>query len=67
MSFPNTTDLSRAQWRKSTYSGGGNESCVELAPVTRMIAIRDSKNPHKPALGFSRRELRALATGIRQA
>jgi hypothetical protein len=34
-------------WRKSTYSGGGEgNTCVEIASLlpTR-IAIRDSKNP----------------------
>lgn len=36
------TDLARAQWRKSSYSGGNDGQCVELAPHG---AIRDSKNP----------------------
>jgi hypothetical protein len=37
-----TPDLSRAVWRKSSYSGGNNGACVELANIG---AIRDSKNP----------------------
>lgn len=36
------TDLARARWRKSSYSGGNNGQCVELAYVG---AVRDSKNP----------------------
>jgi hypothetical protein len=46
-------DLSRAAWRKSTYSGqDGN--CVEIATnLPGTIAIRDSKNPDGPALTFS--------------
>lgn len=38
-------DLSKARWRKSTYSGGsGGESCVEVADgVPGIIPVRDSK------------------------
>ncbi|MFE7444609.1 DUF397 domain-containing protein [Streptomyces chartreusis] len=38
-------DLSKARWRKSTYSGGsGGESCVEVADgVPGVIPVRDSK------------------------
>lgn len=36
-------DLSRAQWRKSSYSGNtGN--CVEVVTTESGVAIRDSKN-----------------------
>lgn len=33
-------------WRKSSYSGGANDSaCVEAAVVHGGVGIRDSKNP----------------------
>ncbi|MEV5413093.1 DUF397 domain-containing protein [Thermopolyspora sp. NPDC052614] len=32
-------------WRKSSYSGGGSENCVEVASTPSGIAIRDSKMP----------------------
>ncbi|NEA26844.1 DUF397 domain-containing protein [Actinomadura bangladeshensis] len=33
-------------WRKSSYSGGANDSaCVEAAAVRGGVGIRDSKNP----------------------
>lgn len=38
-----TADLARAQWRKSSRSGAGND-CVELLVHTTGTAIRDSKN-----------------------
>lgn len=39
-------DLSRAVWRKATYSGSGNGGCVEVAAnLPGVIAIRDSKRP----------------------
>ncbi|WP_369234488.1 DUF397 domain-containing protein [Streptomyces sp. R21] len=37
--------LTAATWRKSSYSGTSGGECVEVAPLTPHIAIRDSKNP----------------------
>jgi Domain of unknown function (DUF397) len=36
-------DLTRAAWRKSTHSGGGNE-CAEVAALDGVTAVRDTKN-----------------------
>jgi hypothetical protein len=36
------------RWRKSTYSGGENNDCVELAHT--LDTLRDSKNPTGPVL-----------------
>lgn len=44
--------LARAQWRKSSHSGGGNQ-CVEVAAVDGAYAVRDSKNPAAGHLAFS--------------
>jgi len=43
-------DLSRAEWRKSSYSGqSGN--CVEVARnLPGLVAVRDSKSPDAPNL-----------------
>jgi hypothetical protein len=39
-------DLSQAQWRKSSRSGGSNGACVEVAAnLPGVIAVRDSKCP----------------------
>ncbi|MGN6676418.1 MAG: DUF397 domain-containing protein [Streptosporangiaceae bacterium] len=46
------TDLSRALWRKSTYSGG-NGSCVEIADLGTAAAVCDSKDPSGPKLIFA--------------
>ena len=46
----------KAQWFKSTRSGGAKE-CVEVAFLTDgSTGVRDSKNPSGPALVFSPRE-----------
>jgi hypothetical protein len=49
-------DLSRAAWRKSTYSSqDGN--CVEVATnLLDIIAIRDSKDSDGPGLIFTSEE-----------
>ena len=50
-----TVDLAGARWRKSSYSGGtggGNDSCVEVAFVAPAFAVRDSKNAAGPVLAL---------------
>ncbi|HET6633722.1 MAG TPA: DUF397 domain-containing protein [Streptomyces sp.] len=39
-------------WRKSSYSGGGNGECVEVADGHVGVPVRDSKVPSGPALVF---------------
>ena len=40
-------------WRKSSYSGNESGSCVEvLDNYPTGIPVRDSKDPHGPALVF---------------
>ena len=65
-------DLTRAQWRKSSYSGGNGGTCVEVAVVSsapegsgRVVAVRDSKNPDGPALIFTSDEWSAFTAGTR--
>ncbi|PYC80234.1 DUF397 domain-containing protein [Streptomyces tateyamensis] len=45
-------DTSSARWQKSSYSQqGGN--CLEIARGLRgVMPVRDSKDPHGPALAF---------------
>lgn len=38
-------------WRKSSYSDGGNGSCVEIA-FDDTVWVRDSKNVSGPKLTF---------------
>lgn len=39
-----------AEFRKSSFSGGENGSCVEMGRVEALIGIRDSKNVSGPVL-----------------
>ncbi|MBW8484217.1 DUF397 domain-containing protein [Actinomadura parmotrematis] len=46
-------ELTGAAWRTSSYSGSGDQ-CVEVAPLTgARHAVRDSKDPHGPAMILS--------------
>ena len=58
------TDLSNARWRKSSRSGA-NGNCVEWANLGDTIAVRDSKDPHGPALIFTPDEWRAFLSGVK--
>lgn len=57
--------LAGAAWRKSSYSGAvGN--CVELAPLPAgQTAVRNSRDPHGPALLCSRAGITAFLSGTR--
>ncbi|MGR8010472.1 DUF397 domain-containing protein [Streptomyces hypolithicus] len=39
-------------WCKSSYSGGSNGECLEVAHGYDTVPVRDSKAPHGPALVF---------------
>lgn len=43
---------SNSMWRKSSYSGGAGNDCVELAVNTDVVGVRDSKNPDAEPLRF---------------
>lgn len=56
-------DLSRAAWRKSTYSA--SNGCVEVAFVDGQVGVRDSKDREGPALVFTASEWEAFLAGAR--
>ncbi|GAB2523913.1 DUF397 domain-containing protein [Nocardia heshunensis] len=59
-----SVELSGARWFKSSRSGAGKE-CVEVAFLpTGRVGVRDSKNPHGPALVFGAAEWRSFTAGI---
>jgi hypothetical protein len=59
-------DLSRAEWRKSSYSNGNGGACVEVARnIPRVVVVRDSKDRDGPVLLFTPDEWRAFAAGVR--
>lgn len=58
-------ELSGASWQKSSISGSPG-ACVELAGLgTGEFAVRNSRNPHGPALIYTRAEIEALVEGVK--
>ena len=46
-------DLSTAVWRKSSYTNGDGGDCVEVVDgLPGVVPVRDSKDPHGPAIVF---------------
>lgn len=57
---------SRAEWRKSSYSGA-NGNCVEVAhAASGVVAVRDSKNPDGPRLAFTPEQWTAFTHSLKQ-
>lgn len=56
-------DLTGATWRTSSYSSG-NGQCVEVARTTKVVALRDSKNPAGRALRFSDQQWAVFTLGL---
>ena len=61
-------DLTNAEWRKSSFSGGNGGGCVEIARnLSGVVAVRDSKDRQGPALVFTPDEWRVFLDGVRAA
>ncbi|WP_217919152.1 DUF397 domain-containing protein [Actinomadura sp. BRA 177] len=55
-----------AQWRISSHSGAGNNTCVEVAlNVPGVVGVRDSVDPDGPVLVVSPSAWRVLTSRIK--
>ncbi|MET8014542.1 DUF397 domain-containing protein [Streptomyces sp. NPDC005271] len=53
-------------WHKSSYSNGSGGNCVEIAGLGgERTAVRDSKDPGGPVLGFSLRAWGDFVAAVR--
>lgn len=52
-------------WRKSSYSSGRGENCVEVAPLPLGAAMRDSKHPQAGHLAFSVQEWAVFVSSLK--
>ncbi|WP_433247489.1 DUF397 domain-containing protein [Streptosporangium sp. CA-135522] len=60
------SELHGAEFRKSSYSGGTNDNCVEVAMnLSGVVAVRDSKDPSGPVLTFTPEVWRDFLKGVR--
>jgi hypothetical protein len=59
-------DLTRALWRKSSYSSGNGGNCVEIAVnPPGVVVVRDSKDPGGPVLTLTPAQWRSFAADVR--
>ncbi|MFB8269268.1 DUF397 domain-containing protein [Streptomyces sp. NPDC055955] len=56
-------------WRKSSYSGGESGQCLEVNDRARPahVPVRDSKNPHGPAVVFTSGAWTAFVGAVKAA
>jgi hypothetical protein len=59
-------DLTRAAWRKSSYSNSDGGDCVEVSDsFPGVVPVRDSKSPAGPALVFPAHAWQAFVQTLR--
>lgn len=57
-------DLTAAAWRSSSYSNQEGGNCVQVADgFPDVVPVRDSKNPHGPALVLTSAAWTAFVAG----
>lgn len=54
------------RWHRSSHSAQGSD-CVEIGVGATLTAVRDSKNPHGPALLLTPTTRHALLTAVTQS
>lgn len=59
------TDLAGAAWKKSIRSANSN-NCVEVATNLGVVGLRDSKNPHGPALTLAPTAFDSFLTALKR-
>lgn len=61
--------LARAEWRKSSFSGGGGQgggNCVEMGLLDDgRIAVRNSRHRDRGVIFFTRAEIQAWVQGAK--
>ena len=55
------------RWRKSSYSGNGGGSCIEVADQDSRVLVRDTKDRTGPTLRFTPDAWRRFADHMKGA
>ncbi|MEU0738088.1 DUF397 domain-containing protein [Streptomyces sp. NPDC006134] len=60
------SDLTTAAWRKSSYSDGGDNNCVEVAEnCPGVVPVRDSKLSAGPVIVFGTGSWTSFLAGVK--
>ncbi|WP_327155420.1 DUF397 domain-containing protein [Streptomyces tubercidicus] len=58
--------LTTATWRKSSYSNSDGGQCIEVSDdFPALVPVRDSKDPHGPALTFEASTWASFVTAVK--
>ncbi|MGW2027526.1 DUF397 domain-containing protein [Streptomyces decoyicus] len=58
--------LTTATWRKSSYSNPDGGQCIEVSDdFPALVPVRDSKDPHRPALLFDATAWSSFVTAVK--
>lgn len=60
--------LDNVAWHVSTRSANGGGNCVEAGPLpdgSGRVAVRHSRDPHGPAIVYTRAEWDAFVAGVK--
>jgi hypothetical protein len=58
--------MTERKWRKSSYSGGENNNCVEVADGGDVHLVRDSKDPDGGFITLATRSFAALIGAVNE-
>jgi hypothetical protein len=56
-----------ARWRKSSYSGNGGGTCVEVGQARRGVLVRDTTDRTGPVLGFAPEAWQRFADQVKRS
>ncbi|GAU68828.1 hypothetical protein SSP35_09_00710 [Streptomyces sp. NBRC 110611] len=60
--------MSAAVWRKSSYSNSSGGDCVEVVDnLPGIVPVRDSKDPHGPAIVFPAAAWSSFVSAVKNA
>jgi hypothetical protein len=60
-------DMTRAGWRKSSYSGNNGDDCVEVSNTSRRVVVRDTKDRTAgPTLAFAPNAWKTFTTQLKR-
>jgi hypothetical protein len=57
-------DDDRLDWRRSSFSQGSDQTCVDVALGSDGVVVRDSKDVGGPVLRFTVREWEVFLLGV---
>jgi len=59
-------ELEIAVWKKATRSNDSGDACIEIGANSKIVAIRDSKDPDGSKILIDRRDFRHFASVLKR-